>query len=288
MPATTSFKAGRWYSKLYFGTAGIPRTTPAKSTVDGVKHIRTLGLAAMELEFVYGVRMKKELALEVRKVAERNNVHLSVHAPYYINLNAQDEKKLRASKKRILDSAMVGTAAGAESIVFHPGFYLNMEKDKVYATIKKGLVEVLTELHEQDIGAILRPETTGKNSQFGSFEELLRLSSELENVLPCIDFAHLHAKAGGKLNSFEEFWAILSSYEEHLGKDALNELHIHVAGIEYTPKGEKNHLNLPESDFNYRELLKALKEFGCGGLLICESPNLEGDALLLQQNYEEL
>ena len=288
MPATTSFKAGGWYSKLYFGTAGIPRSTPGNNTVDGVKHIRTLGLDVMELEFVYGVRMKKALAVEVRKVAERNNVHLSVHAPYYINLNAQDKKKLKASKKRILDSAMVGMAAGARSIIFHPGFYLNMEKERVYATVKKVLEEVLTELHEQDIGAILRPETTGKGTQFGSFQELLRLSSELEGVLPCIDFAHLHARAGGKFNSFEEFRSILSSYEEHLGKDALNQLHIHVAGIEYTPKGEKNHLNLPESDFNYRELLKALKEFGCGGLLICESPNLEGDALLLQQSYEEM
>ena len=288
MATSTHPKAGSRYSRLYFGTAGIPRSCLAKSTVDGVKHIRTLGLDAMELEFVYGVRMKKELAVKVRKVAEKNHVHLSVHAPYYINLNAQDEKKLQASKKRILDSAMMGTAAGARSIVFHPGFYLNMEKDRVYATVKKVLQEIITELDEQSIGATLRPETTGKPSQFGSFEELLSLSSELENVLPCIDFSHLHARAGGKFNSLEEFRSILSRYEEHLGKDALNDLHIHVAGIEYTPKGEKNHLNLPESDFNYRELLKALKEFGCRGLLISESPNLEGDAHLLQQTYEEI
>jgi len=281
MPATGSKR----YQELFFGTAGIPRTTPAQTTVDGIRHVRALGLDAMELEFVYGVRMKQELALEVRKVAETSNVHLSVHAPYYINLNAQDEKKLQASKKRILDSATIGTAAGAESIVFHPGFYLRMEKARVYATVRKVLAELVNELEAKSIDAILRPETTGKGSQFGSFEELLELSSELDKVLPCIDFAHLHARAGGKVNSFEEFRDVLSAYEEHLGSEGLTKLHIHVAGIEYTPKGEKNHLNLPDSDLNYRELMRALKVFGCQGLVISESPNLEGDGLLLQKTY---
>ena len=276
------------YKELYFGPAGIPHSTPRKSTADGVKEVRSLSLDAMEIEFVYGVNLRPEAAEKVRKIAEKEEVRLSVHAPYYINLNAQDEKKMVASKRRIVDSAIVGSLAGAHSIVFHPGFYLKMEKSRVYKNIKKTLEEVVEMVKERGAEVILRPETTGKHTQFGSLEELFSLSSEIEGVLPCLDFSHLHARAGGRVNSYEEFCTILSSYESHLQKESLKNMHIHVSGIEYTDKGEKNHLNLRDSDFKYFELIKALKEFECAGLVISESPNLEEDALLLKKIYKEM
>ena len=62
---------------------------------------------------------------------------------------------------------------------------------------------------------------------------------------------------------------------------------MHISGIEYGSNGEKNHLILKESDFNYPDLLVALKEFNVRGLVICESPNLEEDALLLSKTYNE-
>ncbi len=134
---------------------------------------------------------------------------------------------------------------------------------------------------------LLRPETTGKESQFGTVGEVLNLSAEIEGVAPCIDFAHLHARTGG-FNSYEEFVALLRQMEARLGRQALEHMHIHLSGIEYGTKGEIRHLNLKRSDLRYVELLRALKDLDAGGLVICESPDREGDALLLQQTYDWL
>ncbi|MCX6804232.1 MAG: TIM barrel protein, partial [Candidatus Diapherotrites archaeon] len=112
--------------------------------------------------------------------------------------------------------------------------------------------------------------------------------SQIDNVLPCIDFSHLHARSGGKMNTYTEFLEVLEKSERMLGKEFLKNMHCHVSGIAYSQKGEKNHLILEESDFNYKELLHALKEMDCKGLVICESPNIETDALLLKKIFEEL
>jgi len=105
--------------------------------------------------------------------------------------------------------------------------------------------------------------------------------------MPCIDFSHLHA-VSGKNNSREEFASILSRVEEKLGRQGLDDMHIHVSGIEYSDKGEKNHLVFSESDFKYMELARAFADFSIKGLVICESPNLEEDAMTLKRGYEGL
>ncbi len=65
-------------------------------------------------------------------------------------------------------------------------------------------------------------------------------------------------------------------------------MHIHLSGIHYSEKGERNHLPFEESDFNYIACLKAFKDFNINGCIICESPILEKDALLLKNSYYEL
>ncbi|MBW2972460.1 hypothetical protein KY359_05480, partial [Candidatus Woesearchaeota archaeon] len=102
-----------------------------------------------------------------------------------------------------------------------------------------------------------------------------------------VDFAHLHARTG-KLNTYDEFCSILTELEKGLGKTVLNNMHIHMSGINYSAKGERNHLVLKESDFKYKELMKAFKEFRIKGVVICESPNIEGDALLMKKAYDAL
>ncbi len=157
----------------------------------------------------------------------------------------------------------------------------------VYQRVKSSLAEILGRLEREDIRVRLRPELTGKGSQFGALDELLDLSAELDRVVPCIDFAHLHARTNA-FNSYAEFAAVLQKIKDRLGDNALGDMHIHVSGIDYGGKGERRHLNLPEADLRYRELLRALVDYGAGGLLICESPNLETDARLLQSTYNEL
>jgi len=273
-------------ASLLFGTAGTPRGSLKGTSVSGIERIREVGLGCMELEFVRGVKMGEKSARSVLEKADVLDVALSVHAPYYINLNSAEPEKIDASIGRIHAAARIGSMCGARNIVFHPAYYHDDEPEKVHQRVFSLLKKLTSQLQDEDIPVILRPETTGKPTQFGSLAETLRLSSEIEGVLPCIDFAHLHARSNGAENSYEEFSRTLAKVEETLGKGALYDMHMHVSGIEYGEKGERNHLNLDVSDLDYQALLQALKDFGVKGLLICESPDNEGDALLLKRTYE--
>ncbi len=272
---------------LLFGTGGTPRSAKTGSSIDGIKRIAELGLGCMELEFVQGVRMRKESAIQVSETATRAGIKLSAHAPYFINFNAHEPEKIRASQERLLQTARIAALCGAENAVFHTAFYLGDQAEKAYSTVKKYLAETLSQLKKERNQVRIRPELMGKGTQFGTIEEILNLSTELEGVAPCIDFAHWHARTG-KFNSYHEFAAILEQLEERLGRTALDNMHIHVSGIAYGEKGEIKHLNLEESDLQYVELLKALKDYDARGIVICESPNLEKDALLLQATYHNL
>ena len=274
--------------KLLFGTAGIPLSSFPQDTPGGIKRVAELGLGCMEMEFVRGIYLKKAATAEnVMDTALKEKVFLSVHAPYYINLNAHEEYKLRASKRMILDSARMAFLSGALDVVFHAGFYLGDPPQLTYDNIRRSIEEILEHLEDEGVRVTLRPELSGKPSQFGSLEEILTLSAELEGVAPCIDFAHCHARSGA-FNSYDEFTSVLEKVREKLGIEALHKLHLHISGIEYGQKGERKHLTLNDSDFNYRELLKALVNHGVAGLVICESPNLEEDAILLKTAYDEI
>ena len=272
---------------LLFGTGGTPHSAKSPSTIDGIERIAELGLGCMEIEFVQGVKMGEAGARLVREMATKAGIKLSAHGPYFINLNAREPEKVSASQDRILQTARIASICGAESITFHAAFYLGDPPEKAYNTVKKYLEEVMHQLKRENNGVWIRPEIMGKLSQFGTIEEVLNLSTELERVALCLDFAHWHARTG-KFNSYQEFASILEQVEERLGRAALDNMHIHVSGIDYGKKGEIKHLNLKESDFQYAELLKALRDYDTKGIVICESPNLEEDALLLQATYNTL
>jgi len=272
---------------LLFGTGGTPHSAKSPSTIDGIKCIAELRLGCMEIEFVQGVRMSGESAILVGEAAAKAGVKLSAHAPYFINLNAHEPEKIKASQDRLLQTARIASLCHAESIVFHAAFYLGDPPEKVYNTVKRYLEETLNQLKRENNRVWIRPEAAGKLSQFGILGEILDLCTELEGVAPCLDFAHWHARTGG-VNSYQEFASILLQVKDRLGRNALDDMHIHVSGIAYGKKGETKHLNLKESDFQYAELLKALKDYDAKGIVICESPNLEQDALLLQATYNAL
>jgi len=272
-------------SKLLFGPAGVPITAPNRDSVRAVSYVKKLGLGCMELEFVRGVKMGEATAKAVKEQAEKHGIVLTAHGPYYINLNSLEKAKTEASIKRILDTARVASLAGGYSITFHPAFYLGMDKNKVYAVVKRHLNNIIRTLKNEGIKLWVRPETTGKGTQFGDIDELVKLSTELDQVMPCVDFAHLHARSNGKINTYKEFCNVLDKVEKGLGKEGLNNMHIHMSGIEYGPKGERNHLVLKESDMNYKDLIKALKDYKCKGVVISESPNIEQDAILMKKVY---
>ena len=272
---------------LKFLTAGMPLITNGSypEAFDVLKH---LNLDGMEIEFVHGVRMSDKTRETVKRLSKEKNLLLTAHGPNYINLNSKEEEKIEASIQRIVDTAKAAQDVGAYSITYHAAFYMGKEKETVFEQVKKQTQKIVDILEKEKINVWVRPETTGKATQWGDFEEIIRLSKEFEKVLPCIDFSHIHARTAGKYNTYDEFAHILERIGKELGNVALENFHAHIAGIEYTSKGERQHLILKDSDMNYKDLLKALKDFNIKGAVVCESPNIEEDAQLLKEYYNSL
>jgi len=273
--------------ELLFATAGIPISSKGMGTVGGIEQVRKLGLGGMELEFVRQVYVRKDSAPLIAECAKKHDIVLTCHAPYFINLNAKEEKKIHASYGYIQNSAAMASLCGGWSVCFHAGYYLGDPPGKVYKVIKENLKKIVKNVKNEGHKIWVRPEVSGKLSQFGDLQEILKLSQEIDQVMPCIDYSHLHARTNGKFNTYKEFVGIHEDVEKALGKEGLQNMHLHVSGIEYGEKGEKKHLILKKSDMNYKDLCKVWKEFKVKGVVVCESPNIEEDALLLKKTYEK-
>ncbi len=272
-----------------FGTVGSPKSTPKGGTVGGLKRLAELGLDALELGWVRSVRVSEKTAAKIRQTAQDLGIALSVHAPYFINLNADDDEWPK-SRKRLLDAAYWGWKAGATDIVFHPGSYFGRPPQEVLPKALQRLEEVLRTLDDQGVQVVLRPETMGKGAMLGSLDDTLAMSRAFPGrVEPCLDFAHLHARPGdGSMNTYDEWARMLETYARALGEAALQRLHIHLSGIAYGPKGEKEHLVFADADLDVDAILRALHDFGARGRILCESPILEDDARFLKERWQHL
>jgi deoxyribonuclease-4 len=269
---------------LLFGTAGIPFSAADDSSLSGIERIKALGLDCLEIEFVNGVKMGLDTAAKVREKAARLGVRLSVHAPYHINLNSADPGIRLQSQERLLKTARVGAACGASSVVFHAAFYGKDTAGAAYAAVKRELLAVMSVVRAERLAITLRVETMGKRAQFGSLDEVLSLCRDVDGLQPCLDFSHLYAREG-RVNSYREFERVLSKVARKLGPRSLRSVHIHIAGIHFGDRGEIKHLNLEETAFRTDEWLQVLRDLGVEGLVICESPNLEEDAVMLKKLY---
>jgi deoxyribonuclease-4 len=237
------------------------------------------------LGWVQSVRVSEETCAKIKAAGMEQEIAVSVHAPYFINLNAEAGEWPK-SRKRLMDAAHYGDMAGATDIVFHPGSYFGAAPEEVLEVAIPRLRGCMDELRRAGNSAILRPETMGKSAMLGSLDDTLQMSKAIDGVLPCLDFAHLHARPGdGSMNTYDEWAALLEVYGSALGQSSLQELHIHLSGIEYGPKGEKKHLELKDADLDLGALFRALKGHGCAGRILCESPVMEKDALKLKKTW---
>ena len=252
---------------IRFGPAGLGGV---KEAIGNLKSFSELGLKACEIAFTYGVYIKqKKDAEKIKKAAEKYNIKLSIHVPYWINLNSKEKEKIEASKKRVLRSCEVGSWLGVEKIVFHPGYYGGMDKEVSYQNIKKAILEIQEEIRKNKWWVKLCPETSGKINVFGSVDEILRLVEETKCGF-CIDFAHIRAR-------YKEV-----KYKETLERfSKFKTLHLHFSGIEFGEKGEKKHVLTKEGEA--RELIEALKKYAKGKeiTIINESPDPVGDSVMM-------
>jgi deoxyribonuclease-4 len=273
-----------------FGTVGAPIGTPKKpgGSVGAIEFSKSIGLNTFELGWVQSVRVTEATCAAIKQAGIDQGVSLSVHASYFFNLNALEEEWPK-SRKRLMDAAHYGNLAGATDIIFHPGSYFGNPPAEVLKVAIPRLIGFMDELRKAKNPVTLRPETMGKSAMLGSFEDTLEMSKAVDGVEPCIDFAHLHARPGdGTMNTYDEWAGLLKMHEKALGKKSLKRLHIHLSGIEYGPKGEKNHLALGESDLKINFLFQALKDFGCAGRILCESPIMEEDALNMKKAWMKI
>ena len=255
--------------KVMFGPAGLG---PVKDALKNLEIYSKLGLSACEIAFTYSVYIGNEDAKKIGEAAKKLGIKLSIHAPYFINLNSEEKEKQENSKKRILKCLKIGTALGATCVVFHPGFYGKDSKEETYKKIKNNILELEKIRKEKSYTPKLAPETMGKINVFGSAKEISRLVKDT-GCFACIDFAHILARSGGDY----QFDETLKLFEN------LKELHIHFSGIVYGDKGEKNHRNTLESE--WKSLLNSLpKEKNI--VIINESPNMVEDSLIGKKIYE--
>ena len=250
-----------------------PAGSSGLGNLKGVSKAAKMGLDCMEVEFTYGVRMDLETAENVGALAKEKDIVLSVHGPYYINLASEEEEKFLASKTRILASCERANAMGAHNVTFHAGFYQNRTHEKTYHLIKKAIAELKKTISRNQWQVTLCPEVTGKPSQFGSLEELLRLKEETGCGLT-VDFSHLYARQQGDV----DYGQILNMLPK--------KFHAHFSGIEYGDKGERKHIRTTESFF--MPLAKELVKRELDITIISESPRPYEDAAMMQKVVKRL
>jgi deoxyribonuclease-4 len=269
---------------IRIGPAGVPICSKDRSTIGGIKTVKQLGLNAMEIEFVRQVYVDNKAAEKIGKVAKQLDVELSVHAPYFINLCSEDRAKLGASKQRILQSCERAHWMGAGIVVFHPGFYGKLTKEQAFDRVKSACEDMIDKMKEKGIDVLLGPETMGKQTTFGTLDELIDLAKQVKGLVPVIDWAHLYARAGGQLN----FGAVFDSLKT-LG---LKHYHCHVTCVHFISAGpgkgnERYHLTLDKKRPDFKPLIEEIKKRKLDITLISESPVLEKDALVLKRMFEE-
>jgi len=247
---------------IKFGPAGLGGVNEA---ISNLEKYHELGLKACEIAFTYGIYIKKkEDAEKIGETAKKLGINLSIHAPYYINLNSETKEKIKKSKERILECLKVGTWLQAKKIIFHPGFYSKKTKKETYEIIKENILELQKEKKEKNYTPELAPETTGKINVFGSVDETAQLVTDTGCSF-CIDFAHILAREKNYL--FDEVFKKFSKYKN---------IHIHFSGINYSEKGEKSHKKTPEE-----ELIKLIKNLPSNKeiTIINESPSPIEDSI---------
>lgn len=247
---------------IRFGPAGLGGV---KEAISNLERYHKLGLKACEIAFVYGAYIKEKEAIEIGNAAKRLDIKLSIHAPYWINLNSEDKEKVEKSKERILECCKIGELLGAYLVTFHPGYYGKIKKEESYNNIKRQVEGIRNEIQKHNWGINIAAETTGKVNVFGTIEEILRLVKET-GCWFTIDFAHLLARSNGTMH-YREMYEQVKQFDK---------LHCHFSGIIYSSKGERSHKLTPDAELKKLiDILPKNKEI----VIINESPDPVGDSV---------
>ena len=262
-----------------------------KSTLQAFGWLENMGLTAFEYPFGRGVSISRETAEKIAAKAREHHIAVSAHAPYFINLANPDPEKRENSFRYILDAARAVTWLGGQRVVVHVGAVMKLDRAEALKNCAEGLRGAYRRLDDAGFAHVhICPETMGKYSQIGDLRETVDFCLLDERLIPCVDFAHLHALTGGGLRDTEDFAKVLDTVEAILGVDRARNMHMHFSTIEYTPAGEKMHRTFAEKKYGprFEYLAPLLKERGYRGTVICECRGTQADdARTMQQMWQD-
>lgn len=263
---------------MKFGPAGNEEafyTAGYKSSEQVPKYLNEMGLDAYEYQCSRGVRVSDDKAKKIKEEAEKYNISLSVHAPYYISLSTQEEAKQISTIKYITDSMVAAKKLGATKVVVHAGALLGLDREYAVESACKLLKRALEEADKLGLGDVtVCPETMGKINQLGDSKEIIQMCKVDERLVPTIDFGHLYCRHIGALKTCEDFERELQMYIDELGYERMKHFHSHFSKMEYTTSGgEKRHVTFDDDEFgpDYKEVIKAIKKLKLEPTIICES-----------------
>jgi len=279
---------------IRFGPSGNSETfyeQGFKSSVQMPAWLAGMGLDAYEYQCSKGVNISEKTAVEIGREAEKNNILISIHAPYYINMASEDAEKRNNSKRYILESMKVAKWMGTKRVVVHTGSCSKISREQALNTAIEVLKETVSEADSLGYGDItICPEVLGKINQLGTLEEILEMCKVDERILPTIDFGHLHARGLGCLNTVDDFLDVLNKIEDAIGTERMRRMHIHFSRIEFISGGEKRHWSIDDVQYGpeFEFLAEALIKKNGEPVIICESRQyMAEDALKLKKIYLE-
>ncbi|MBQ7792691.1 MAG: TIM barrel protein [Clostridia bacterium] len=263
-----------------------------KSSLDRPAYLHNIGLNGYEYQCNKGVHISTDSARILGEEAKKHGVHLSIHSQYYVSLSSTEEEKRLKSVDYLLACFRVAKEMGADRIVVHSGSCAKMTRAKAYELSLDTLHKTLARAKEEGYDDIfLCPEVMGKINQLGDFDEVIKLCTTHEMLLPAIDFGHLNCRTLGSLKATEDYLTLFHKMEKKLGYDKAKIFHCHFSKIEYTNQGEKRHLTFEDTQFgpDYEPFLEAVVQKGFTPMIICESAGTQDrDALTMYDYYKQL
>ena len=254
---------------LHFGPARVPSRESPEAAIEA---LLARGFTACEIDFEGRFWMDYEFASRFGELAAEHDIAVSVHAPLAGFLgHAERGKKLNMAVGMLDHSAGIAKAAGAEVVVFHPGFLLGRSRADAIDAVVEQLGELRERLEGKDRAIPFGIEVMGRVRELGSIEDVCAIAARLDWILPVIDFAHMHATSDGGFTSVEPFVAALEQANAVIGPGAP--FHIHFSDIQFANRNETKHLPYGEGTLRAEPMRDALARFERPVTVISESPD---------------
>ncbi len=283
-------------NKIRFGPSGNEQRfydEGHKRSLEAPKWLSEYGLNAYEFSFGRGINITKETATMIGEEAEKYDVLVSAHAPYYINLANPSEEMIQKSFGYIEKGLELLDCFKGRDYVVHIGSCGKLQRSEAIGLIKTNLRRIIDIIKQKDLlngGKMICLETMGKPQQIGTYEEIIDLCTLDECLVPTFDFGHINALTNGSLKTYDDYYKILKLAIDKLGERAKS-CHIHFSKIEYGAKGEIRHLNYDDEIYgpDFEPLAKVLKDLKLTPTIICESKDrMMSDSLILKNIYERV